>query len=155
LFQVGRHFHGHDEYERVELHENVAQLLSNLEEREQTIIKLRFGFGMEKEEDCYPHTLEECSQQLHITRKRVRQIERKTLGKLKTFALPLKSWVSDEDYHDNGNHDKLAKVTTLRDYGVTYKDIAQSFNVSTQTISNIPPFITFKICICYDGNLPK
>lgn len=26
---------------------------------------------------------------------------------------------------------------------------------SPQTISNIPPFITFKICICYDGNLPR
>lgn len=56
----------------------VKEMLSNLTEREQKILKLRFGL-----EDGKSHTLEEVGQEFSVTRERIRQIEAKALAKLR------------------------------------------------------------------------
>jgi RNA polymerase sigma factor (sigma-70 family) len=56
----------------------VNKLLSTLDEREQQILKLRFGFDRGD-----PRTLEEVGAALHLTRERIRQIERAALSKLR------------------------------------------------------------------------
>ena len=60
------------------LKEQVKEMLSSLTEREQKIIKLRFGI-----EDGKSHTLEEVGQEFAVTRERIRQIEAKALAKLR------------------------------------------------------------------------
>ena len=60
------------------LKEHVTEMLSALSEREQKIIKLRFGL-----EDGKSHTLEEVGQEFSVTRERIRQIEAKALAKLR------------------------------------------------------------------------
>jgi RNA polymerase primary sigma factor len=60
------------------LKEQVKALLGSLSEREQKILRLRFGL-----EDGKNHTLEEVGQEFSVTRERIRQIEAKALAKLK------------------------------------------------------------------------
>jgi len=60
------------------LKEQVKEILSALTEREQKILKLRFGL-----EDGKQHTLEEVGQEFSVTRERIRQIEAKALAKLR------------------------------------------------------------------------
>lgn len=60
------------------LKEQVQSVLSTLSEREQKIIKMRFGL-----ENGKSHTLEEVGQEFAVTRERIRQIEAKALAKLR------------------------------------------------------------------------
>jgi len=60
------------------LKQQVKGLLGSLSEREQKILRLRFGL-----EDGKNHTLEEVGQEFSVTRERIRQIEAKALAKLK------------------------------------------------------------------------
>lgn len=60
------------------LKEKVYQALSTLTEREQTVLKMRFGIDMDAE-----HTLEEVGKVFKVTRERIRQIEAKALKKLR------------------------------------------------------------------------
>ena len=60
------------------LKEQLATIISTLSEREQKIIKLRFGIGGGR-----PHTLEEVGAEFSVTRERIRQIEAKALSKLR------------------------------------------------------------------------
>ncbi len=60
------------------LKEHVKDMLGALTEREQKILKLRFGL-----EDGKSHTLEEVGQEFNVTRERIRQIEAKALAKLR------------------------------------------------------------------------
>ena len=60
------------------LGEEVAKLLSGLEDREREILRLRYGLDRGE-----PRTLEEVGEALHLTRERIRQIERSALGKLR------------------------------------------------------------------------
>ncbi len=60
------------------LKEKVAEVLDSLTEREQKIIKMRFGL-----DDGKNHTLEEVGQEFAVTRERIRQIEAKALAKLR------------------------------------------------------------------------
>lgn len=60
------------------LKEQVQSILSSLSDREQKIIKMRFGL-----ENGKSHTLEEVGQEFAVTRERIRQIEAKALAKLR------------------------------------------------------------------------
>ena len=60
------------------LRETTTRALASLTPREERVLRLRFGIGMNTE-----HTLEEVGQQLSVTRERIRQIEAKALRKLK------------------------------------------------------------------------
>ena len=60
------------------LKEQVQSILSTLSDREQKIIKMRFGL-----ENGKSHTLEEVGQEFAVTRERIRQIEAKALAKLR------------------------------------------------------------------------
>ena len=60
------------------LKEQIAEILSSLSEREQKVVKLRFGIGGGR-----PHTLEEVGAEFSVTRERIRQIEAKALSKLR------------------------------------------------------------------------
>ena len=60
------------------LKETVTRVLSSLTPREERVLRMRFGIGMNTD-----HTLEEVGQQFSVTRERIRQIEAKALRKLK------------------------------------------------------------------------
>ena len=60
------------------LKEQIAEILTTLSEREQKIIRLRFGIGGGRS-----HTLEEVGNEFSVTRERIRQIEAKALAKLR------------------------------------------------------------------------
>ena len=60
------------------LKEQLELVLDSLSERERKVIKLRFGL-----EDGHPHTLEDVGREFNVTRERIRQIESKTLAKLR------------------------------------------------------------------------
>ena len=60
------------------LKEQLAEIISTLSDREQKIIRLRFGIGGGR-----PHTLEEVGNEFAVTRERIRQIEAKALSKLR------------------------------------------------------------------------
>ncbi|MGN0261544.1 MAG: sigma-70 family RNA polymerase sigma factor, partial [Eggerthellaceae bacterium] len=60
------------------LKEQLDKVLGGLAERERKVITLRFGL-----EDGHPRTLEEVGREFGVTRERIRQIESKTLTKLR------------------------------------------------------------------------
>lgn len=69
------------------LKDQVAAVLRTLPSRDEQIIRMRFGMG-----DGQEHTLEEVGQRFSVTRERIRQIEEKTLRKLRdplAFANPV------------------------------------------------------------------
>jgi RNA polymerase primary sigma factor len=59
------------------LREATAKALASLTPREERVLRMRFGIGMNTD-----HTLEEVGQQFSVTRERIRQIEAKALRKL-------------------------------------------------------------------------
>jgi RNA polymerase primary sigma factor len=60
------------------LRETTTRVLASVTPREERVLRMRFGIGMNKD-----HTLEEVGQQFSVTRERIRQIEAKALRKLK------------------------------------------------------------------------
>jgi RNA polymerase primary sigma factor len=60
------------------LRETTTRVLASLTPREERVLRMRFGIGMNTD-----HTLEEVGQQFAVTRERIRQIEAKALRKLK------------------------------------------------------------------------
>ncbi len=74
------------------LQEQLAKVLEGLAERERKVITLRFGL-----EDGHPRTLEEVGREFGVTRERIRQIESKTLAKLRhpSRSSKLKDYLED------------------------------------------------------------
>ena len=70
----------HDAVGEIIQSEELARVLSLLTHRERKVIELRFGLKGEP-----PRTLEEVGQKFGVTRERIRQIEAKTLAKLKSY----------------------------------------------------------------------
>jgi RNA polymerase primary sigma factor len=60
------------------MQDQLHEMLQSLTEREAEVVKLRFGLA-----DGQPHTLDEIGKELGLTRERIRQIESKTLSKLR------------------------------------------------------------------------
>ena len=60
------------------LHEQLIEVLLTLTDREQKVLRLRFGL-----DDGRPRTLEEVGREFNVTRERIRQIEAKALRKLR------------------------------------------------------------------------
>jgi RNA polymerase primary sigma factor len=67
------------------LQEQLESVLHTLSEREKKVIQLRFGLL-----DGHPRTLAEVGREFHVTRERIRQIEAKTLSKLRHPSLSAK-----------------------------------------------------------------
>jgi len=74
------------------LREATTRVLSTLTPREERVLRMRFGIGMNTD-----HTLEEVGQQFNVTRERIRQIEAKALRKLKhpSRSRKLRSFLDD------------------------------------------------------------
>jgi RNA polymerase primary sigma factor len=68
----------------------IQKVLSTLNEREEKILRMRFGIG-----EKHDHTLGEVGQYFELTRERIRQIEEKALRKLKhsSRASKLRSFI--------------------------------------------------------------
>jgi RNA polymerase primary sigma factor len=78
---------------RAMLNEAVNQALAELSEREQKVVRLRFGL-----DDGHMRTLEEVGKEFGVTRERIRQIESKTLAKLRhpMRSQPLRDYLDAE-----------------------------------------------------------
>ncbi|MFN6954493.1 MAG: RNA polymerase sigma factor RpoD [Acetobacteraceae bacterium] len=74
------------------LREATTRMLATLTPREERVLRMRFGIGMNTD-----HTLEEVGQQFNVTRERIRQIEAKALRKLKhpTRSRKLRSFLDN------------------------------------------------------------
>ena len=81
------------------LRETTTRVLASLTPREERVLRMRFGIGMNTD-----HTLEEVGQQFSVTRERIRQIEAKALRKLKHpsrgRASCEASWIIKRGPHD-------------------------------------------------------
>ena len=77
-----------DEAARVMLKEQIRKILTDLSDREQQVLHLRYGL-----DDDRPRTLEEVGKQLNVTRERIRQIEAKALRKLKRKNIRMKDFL--------------------------------------------------------------
>ena len=69
-----------EEVDEIVQREELVRVLELLSQRERRVLELRFGLG-----DGHPRTLEEVGERFGVTRERIRQIEAKTLAKLKAY----------------------------------------------------------------------
>ncbi len=87
------------------LRETTTRVLASLTPREERVLRMRFGIGMNTD-----HTLEEVGQQFRVTRERIRQIEAKALRKLK---------------HPSAAHRKLRKLPRQLAPALTSDSVAE------------------------------
>lgn len=77
-----------DEAARTMLREQIREILTDLTDREQQVLRLRYGL-----DDDRSRTLEEVGKQLNVTRERIRQIEAKALRKLKRKNIRMRDYL--------------------------------------------------------------
>lgn len=85
------------------LRDQITKILSELNEKEQIVIKKRFGL-----DDGIPRTLEEIGQYLQMTRERVRQIEERAILKLRKFSKEY--GLTEDNKIDEKNNDKSKSI---------------------------------------------
>lgn len=88
--------------------QNLLKCLDNLTEREKDILLLRFGFI-----DGTPHTLEDIGLRYNLTRERIRQIEAKSLQKLKK-SKSVRQLLRDEDKSTKNKKKSISKINTIK-----------------------------------------
>ena len=98
--------HALDPYEyteKIKLRKEIDEVLATLTDREQKVIRLRFGIPKEGDPDydgieARPHTLEEVGKEFNVTRERIRQIEAKAIRKLKhpSKSKKLKDFINND-----------------------------------------------------------
>ena len=109
-----------------ELGEQIDILLEKLSDREQTVIRMRFGLV----DDRTDYTIEEIARELRVTRERVRQIESSAIKKLKhpTVGRTLKQYA----YNDDEMIININRFNFIADYWIKlvneYNDIARYKN---------------------------
>lgn len=109
-----------------ELGEQIDILLEKLSDREQTVIRMRFGLV----DDRTDYTIEEIARELRVTRERVRQIEVSAIKKLKhpTVSRTLKQYA----YNDDEMIIDINRFNFIADYWIKlineYNDIARYKN---------------------------
>lgn len=109
-----------------ELGEQIDILLEKLSDREQTVIRMRFGLV----DDRTDYTIEEIARELRVTRERVRQIESSAIKKLKhpTVGRTLKQYAYNDDEMIIDNN----RFNFIADYWIKlineYNDIARYKN---------------------------
>jgi RNA polymerase primary sigma factor len=121
------------------LQEQLESVLHTLSEREKKVIQLRFGLL-----DGHPRTLEEVGREFGVTRERIRQIESKTLSKVRhprrslSRARFFKLLRASESDHSGltvltPREKELAKLLSR---GYTYREIAAKLGITTRTVEN-------------------
>jgi RNA polymerase primary sigma factor len=90
---------GFDILDDLQVRENVSGLLSHLDDRELKILNFRYGL-----DGSEPETLETVGERFHITRERVRQIQKSALEKLKGLM--------DEMNEPNLNHEQAHAIAS-------------------------------------------
>ncbi|HJK87734.1 MAG TPA: RNA polymerase sigma factor RpoD, partial [Candidatus Megaira endosymbiont of Hartmannula sinica] len=85
------------------MRETTTRILSSLTPREERVLRMRFGIGMNTD-----HTLEEVGMQFNVTRERIRQIEAKALRKLKhpTRSKKIRSFLNNSSSFSNQNNNE-------------------------------------------------
>jgi RNA polymerase primary sigma factor len=78
--------------EKVTMNEKIEEALSSLSDREEEILKMRFGIGYNSS-----YTLDEIGNRYGLTRERIRQIEKRALEKLRRFkaGIPLRDFTEE------------------------------------------------------------
>lgn len=86
--------------EREKRRELLLEAISKLKKRTQTIVKMRYGMGepgVDPQELCEEHTLEEVGAYINLTRERVRQIEKQAINDLRALLADKKDVLMEEN----------------------------------------------------------
>jgi len=122
------------------LQRQLESVLHTLSEREKEVIQLRFGLI-----EGHPQTLEEVGRQFGVTRERIRQIESKTLSKLRhlrrsltraRFVSLLRAASKADPSRTTFLTPRENEILRLVAKGYSYREIAEKLFISTKTVQN-------------------
>jgi DNA-binding CsgD family transcriptional regulator len=133
------------------LRETTTRVLASLTPREERVLRMRFGIGMNTD-----HTLEEVGQQFSVTRERIRQIEAKALRKLKHPSRSrfegTSNYVATEDLEGRGQRRRAPCGGRLGARGPVRRSMQARQRRSTwdraSCVSKAPPMLICGRCCC-------